>query len=162
NIDLELGKAYWMMGRKHEAIASFQRASAGLLHKLSAEAALAAITGDVKHWENAYRAERVEQDYLILARLQDLLPKADHLTLAFIFRYAGIYEPALYTKAAEEAGKVLDADPRNYDALMTIGTAYQRLGRIPDATHYAELARDLYPKNGESLSRLGNLAMIAA
>lgn len=158
-MDLDLGKAYWMTGQTDQAVASFQRASAGLLHKLSAEVALAAITGDVKHWENAYRAEKMEQDYFILARLEELLPKADHLVLSFIFRYAGIYEPALYTKAAEEAEKVLEGDPRNYDALMTLGTSDQRLGRIPDATHYVELARDLYPRSGEPMSRLAGLAL---
>jgi tetratricopeptide (TPR) repeat protein len=157
--DLELGKAYWMTGRKDEAIQSFERASAGLYHKLSAEVALAAITGDVKHWEEAYRAERIEQDYFILARLEEIFSKSDHLQLAFIFRYAGIYEPALYQKAAEEAEKVLDTDPNNFDALMTLGTAFQRMGRIPDATRYVEQARDLYPKNPESLSRLGSLAL---
>jgi tetratricopeptide (TPR) repeat protein len=161
-LDLELGKAYWMTGQNDRAVASFQRASDGRLHQLSAEVALAAITGDVKHWENAYRAERLEQDYFILARLEDLLPKADHLVLSFIFRYAGIYEPGLYTKAAEEAGKVLNDDPKNYNALMTISTAYQRIGRIPDATHYAEQARDLYPKSGEPMSRLGGLALLAS
>jgi tetratricopeptide (TPR) repeat protein len=161
-LDLELGKAYWMSGQTDQAIQAFQRASAGLVHRLSAEIALAAITGDVRHWENAYRAERVERDYFILARLEDLLPKANHLVLAFIFRYAGIYEPALYAKAADEAQKVLDNDPKNYDALVTIGTAYQRLGRIPDAVRYSEQARDLYPKNGEPLSRLGSLALMAS
>lgn len=157
--DLELGKAYWMTGRKDEAIQSFERASAGLYHKLSAEVALAAITGDIKHWEEAYRAERIEQDYFILARLEDLFPKGNHQELAFVFRYAGIYEPALYQKAAEEAEKVLDADPNNFDALMTLGTAFQRLGRIPDATRYIQQARDLFPKNPEPLSRLGSLAL---
>src|SRR5215475_4275008 len=160
-LDLELGKAYWMTGQTDQAIQAFQRASAGLIHKLSAEVALAAITGDVRHWENAYRAERVEQDYFMLARLEELLPKANHLVLAFIFRYAGIYESALYTKAAEEAQKVLDDDPENYHALMTIGTAYQRLDRIRDAVRYTEQARARYPKNGEPLSRLGSLALTA-
>ncbi|HLH31699.1 MAG TPA: tetratricopeptide repeat protein, partial [Terriglobia bacterium] len=160
-LSLELGKAYWMVGRQEDAIKAFERASAGLIHKLSAEVALAAITGDVKHWENAYKAERIEQDYFMLARLEDLFPRANHLTLAFIFRYAGIYEPALYTKAAEEASKVLDDDPKNLDALLTIATAYQRLGRLPDATHYTEQARDLYPKSGEPMSRLGSIALLA-
>jgi tetratricopeptide (TPR) repeat protein len=159
SFDLELGKAYWMTGRREEAIQSFQRASAGLYHKLSAEVALAAITGDIKHWEEAYRAERLEQDYFILARLEDLLPKSSPLELAFIFRYAGIYEPALYQKAAEEALKVLDSDPKNFDALMTIGTAYQRTGRVRDATRYIEQARDLYPKSAEPMSRLASLAL---
>src|SRR5262249_36954730 len=58
--DLELGKAYWMTDRKDQAIQAFERASAARLHKLSAEVALAAITGDVRHWEEAYHAERVE------------------------------------------------------------------------------------------------------
>ena len=159
---LELGKAYWMTGEKDKAIQAFQRASADRLHKLSAEVALAAITGDVKHWENAYTAERVEQDYFILARLEDLLPRANHLVLSYVFRYAGIYEPALYSKAAEEAQKVLDDDPKNYDALLTLATSYQRIGRIPDATRYTEQVRDLYPKNAEPLSRLASLALMSS
>src|SRR5262249_38328748 len=104
-------------------------------------------------------AERIEQDYFILARLEDLLPKSDHLVLAFIFRYAGIYEPALYNKAAEEALKALDKDPKNFAALMTIGPAYQRIGRLPDATRYIQQARELYPQSAEPSSRLGSLAL---
>jgi tetratricopeptide (TPR) repeat protein len=159
--DLELGKAYWMTDRKDQAIQAFERASAARLHKLSAEVALAAITGDIKHWQEAYRSERVEQDYFVLARLEDLLPKANHLVLAFIFRYAGIYEPAIYIKAVEEGQKVLDDDPKNFDALLTIGTAYQRIGRLPEAGRYAQQARDLYPKSGEPASRLASLALVS-
>src|SRR5215813_3804006 len=158
---LELGKAYWMTDRKDQAIQAFERASAARLHKLSAEVALAAITGDIKHWQEAYHAERVEQDYFILARLEDLLPKSNHLVLAFIFRYAGIYEPAIYIKAVEEAQKVLDDDPKNFDALMTIGTGYQRIGRLPEAGRYTQQARDLYPKSGEPASRLASLALVS-
>jgi tetratricopeptide (TPR) repeat protein len=160
SIDLELGKAYWMLGRKDDAIQAYRRVSAALVHKLSAEVALAAITGDIKHWEEAYRAERLEQDYFILARLEDLLSKPDPLVRAFIYRYAGIYDPSFYGKAAEEASKVLDDDPRNFDALMTISTAYQRLGRTGDARRYIELARDLYPKSAEPASRLASLALL--
>ena len=160
-LDLELGKAYWMTGKKDDAIQAYQRASGALIHKLSAEVALAGITGDIKHWEEAYRAERVEQDYFILARLEDALPKANPMELSFIFRYAGIYEPAFYTKAAEEALKVLNDDPKNFDALMTISTAYQRLGRLPDATRYLQLARDIYPKSGEPPSRLASLLLLS-
>jgi tetratricopeptide (TPR) repeat protein len=159
--DLELGKAYWMTDRKDQAIQAFERASAARLHKLSAEVALAAITGDVRHWEEAYHAERVEKDYFILARLEDLLPKANHLVLAFIFRYAGIYEPAIYIKAVEEAQKVLDDDPKNFDALTTIGTAYQRIGRLPEAGRYTQQARDLYPRSGEPPSRLASIALVS-
>src|SRR5262245_62241436 len=74
-LDLELGKAYWMTGRKDEAVQAYQRASSGMLHKLSAEVLLAVITGDIKHWEEAYRAERIEQDYFVLSRLDDVMPK---------------------------------------------------------------------------------------
>jgi tetratricopeptide (TPR) repeat protein len=160
--DLELGKACWMTGRKPQAIQAFERASAARRHKLSAEVALAAITGDIKHWQAAYHAERIEQDYFILARLEDLLPKSGHLVLALIFRYAGIYEPGIYIKAVEEAQKVLDDDPKNFDALMTIGTAYQRIGRLPEAGRYTQQAHDLYPKSGEPPSRLASLALISA
>src|SRR5262249_19879229 len=97
-LDLELGKAYWMTGKKDEAIQSYQRASAALVHKLSAEVALASITGDAKHWKEAYRSERIEQDYFVLAQLEDALIKASPLVRAFIFRYSGIYEPSFYNK----------------------------------------------------------------
>src|SRR5262245_48582725 len=160
-LDLELGKAYWMTGRKNEAVRAYQRASSGFIHKLSAEIALAAITGDISHWEEAYRAERIEQDYFVLARLEDVLPKANSMVQAFAYRYAGIFEPSFYNNAAQEALKVLNDDPKNFHALMTIGTAYQRLGRIEDATRYIELARDVYPKNGEPLSRLASLALLS-
>jgi tetratricopeptide (TPR) repeat protein len=158
---IELGKAYWMLGQKDDAVQSFRRASTALVHKLSAEVALAAITGDIKHWEEAYRAERIEKDYFILARLEDVLPKAGPLVRAFIYRYAGIYDSSFYNKAAEEALKVLNDDPRNFDALMTIGTAYQRLGRLADAKRYMDLARDVYPKSGEPASRLASLALLS-
>jgi tetratricopeptide (TPR) repeat protein len=159
-LDLELGKTYWMTGRKDEAIQAYQRASSGLIHKLSAEVALAAITGDIKHWEEAFHAERIEQDYFVVARLEEILPKASPLVRAFAYRYVGIYEPTFYNAAAQEALKVLDEDPKNFDALMTIGTAYHRIGRIEDATRYIERARDLYPKSGEAPSRLASLALL--
>jgi tetratricopeptide (TPR) repeat protein len=158
-LDLELGKAYWMTGRKDEAIQAYERASSGLIHKLSAKVALAAITGDIKHWEQAYRAERIEQDYFVLARLEDALPKASPLIRALAYRYVGIYDLSFYNNAAQAALKVLDEDPKNFDALMTIGTAYQRLGRIEDAMRYIQLGRDLYPKSGEPFSRLASLTL---
>ena len=158
-LDLELGKSYWMMAQKNDAIQAFQRASAGLIHKVSAEVALATITGDIQHWKEAYRAERIEQDYFILSRLEDVLPKASPMVRAFIYRYAGIFDASFYNKAAEEANQVLDQEPENLDALMTLGTAYHRLGRLDDATRYVELARQIYPKNAEPLSRLANLAV---
>ncbi|PYR67497.1 MAG: hypothetical protein DMG20_11145 [Acidobacteria bacterium] len=157
--DLEIGKAYWMLGRKDDAIQAYRRSSAARVHKLSAEVSLAAITGDTKHWQEAYRAERVETDYFILARLEDLLPKAEPLVRAFIYRYAAIYDGSFYNRAAEEALKVLNDDSHNFDALMTIGTAYQRLNRIDDARRYIELARNLNPKSGEPPSRLASLAL---
>ena len=160
-LDLERGKAFWMTGRKDEAIQAYQRASAGLIHKLSAEVALAAITGDIKHWEEAYRAERIEQDYFVLARLEEVLSKASPLIRALAYRYAGIFEPSFYNNAAEEAVTVLNDDPKNFDALMTIATAYQRLGRIDDARRYIERARDLYPNSGEPPSRLASLALLS-
>src|ERR1051326_878964 len=117
SLDLEIGKAFWMIGRKDDAIQAYRRASAGLVHKESAEVALAAITGDIKHWEEAYRAERIEQDYFTLARLEDLLPKSDPLVRSFIYRYACIYDPEFYNKSAEQAANILAGDPKNFDAL---------------------------------------------
>jgi tetratricopeptide (TPR) repeat protein len=158
-VDMELGKAYWMAGRKDEAIQAYQRASAGLLRKLSAQAALAAITRDLKHWREAYRSERIEQDYFVLAQLEDGLAQAEPMFRAFTYRYAAVFEPSFYNKAAEEALKVLDKEPGNFDALMTIGTAYHRLGRIEDAMRYMQAARDLYPKSAEPVSRMANLSL---
>ena len=160
SLDLELGKAFWMMGRKDEAIQAYRRTSAALVHKLSAEVSLAALTGEIKHWEEAYRAEHVEQDYFVLAHLEDLLSNPDPLVRSFVYRYAAIYDPWFYNKAAEEALKVLSEDPKNFDGLMTISTAYQRVGRIDDARRYLQTARDLYPKSGEPVSRLGSLALM--
>ena len=161
-LDFDLGKAYWMVGRKDDAIRAYRRASSGLVHKLPAEIALAAITGEVAHWREAFRAERPEQDYFILAQLEDLLPKADPLTRAFIFRYAGLFNSYFYNKSAEEALRVLNENPRDFDALMTIGNAYQHIGRTGDATRYLEQARQAYPGRAEPLSRLANLALAAA
>jgi tetratricopeptide (TPR) repeat protein len=159
-LDLELGKAYWLTGRRDEAIDAYRRASSGLVHKLSAEVALAAITGDLQHWQNAYSAERVEQDYFVLARVEDVLAKAAPNVRALAYRYAGIYEPSFYNNAAQEALTVLNNDPKNFEALMTIATAYHRLGRIEDATRYLELARDFYPAKGEPASRLASVNLL--
>lgn len=48
-VDLELAKAFWMSGRSNDAVEYFRRASEGLVHKLSAEVALATITGNIRH-----------------------------------------------------------------------------------------------------------------
>ena len=52
-LDLDLGKSYWMTGRKDDAIQAYRRASAALVHKLPAEIALGAITGDARHWNRS-------------------------------------------------------------------------------------------------------------
>ncbi len=165
-IDFELGKAYSMAGQKERAIQSYRRASGQLVHKLSAEIAMAAMTTtageEVQNWRQAYTAERPEQDYFILARLDGRLesnPAASPVVRAFIYRYAGLFDNEYYNKAAEEALKALDADPKSIDALFTIATAYQRLGRIDDAERYTGQAAEFYPDNAEAWSRLGNVAM---
>jgi len=156
---LDLGKAYWMVGRKDDAIAAYRRASAERVYKLPAEIGLAAITGDVAHWREAFRAERPIQDLFILSQLESLLPKADPLTRAFVFRYAGLFNPYFYNKSAEEALKVLNDKPQDFDALMTIANAYQHVGRNDDAARYLELAKEFHPREAETFSRLANLAI---
>jgi tetratricopeptide (TPR) repeat protein len=148
-----------MAGRKDDAIRAYRRASSALVHKLPAEAALAAITGDVEHWREAFRAERPEQDYFVLAQLEAVLPKADPLTRAFIFRYAGLFNSYFYNKSAEEALRVLNDHPRDFDALMTIANAYQHVGRTDDAARYLELASEAHPASAEPVSRLANLRL---
>ena len=155
----DLGKAYWMVGRKDEAIDAYRRASADRVYKLPAEIELASITGDVSHWREAFRAERPIQDLFVLSQLEALLPKADPLTRAFIFRYAGLFNSYFYNRSAEEALKVLNQQPDNLDALMTISNAYQHLGRNEDAARYLELAKESHPREAEIFSRLANLAI---
>ena len=157
--NFDLGKAYWMVGRKDEAIAAYRRASAERVYKLPAEIALATITGDVAHWREAFRAERPIQDLFILSQLEPLPAKADPLTRAFIFRYAGLFNAYFYNKSAEEALKVLNDKPQDFDALMTIANAYQHLGRNDDAARYLALAKESHPREGETFSRLANLAI---
>ena len=154
-----MGKAYWMVGRKDEALDAYRRASAERVYKLPAEIALAAITGDVAHWREAFRAERPIQDLFVLSQLEALLPKADPLNRAFIFRYAGLFNPYFYNKSAEEALRVLNEQPQNIDALLTISNAYQHLGRNDDAARYLELAKESHPREAEIFSRLANLAI---
>ncbi|MBI4473816.1 MAG: tetratricopeptide repeat protein [Acidobacteria bacterium] len=159
SLDLELAKAYWMSGQKDAAIEAYRRASAGGVHKLLAEVALAVITDDVRHWREAFTAERVEKDHFFLAQLERTLSSSNPLVRSFVFRYAGIYDSGFYNQAAQEALRVLDKDPRNFDALMTIATAYHRLGRIDDATRYMETASKEFPNSAEPVSRLANLAL---
>jgi superkiller protein 3 len=156
-LDLEVAKAYWMTGDKNSAVKFYSRASEAEVHKLSAEVALATITGDIAHWREAFRAQRVEQDYFILAGLEGVISAADPVRAAFAFRYAGIYDPSFYNQSARSAVKALEAEPENLDASLTLGTAYQRLNRIDDALRTLEAARERNPNNAEVWSRLANV-----
>ena len=95
----------------------------------------------------------------MLAQLEAILPKASPLVRGFIYRYTGVFDSFFYNTAAEEALHVLDQSPTNFDALMTIATAYHRLGRVDDAVRYIQIARQAYPNNAEPLSRLANLGV---
>ena len=157
-LDMEMGNAHWLAGRQAEAVRSYSRATSGA-HKLSAEIALAAITGDHRHWREAFRAEWIEKDYFVLAQLEDVLKSASPLEKAFIYRYASLFDQELLNKAAQSALSVLDSEPEQFDALMTLGTAYSRLGRIDDAMHYIQQGADLHPERAEVWSRLGQMAL---
>jgi len=158
-LDLEMGKAHWLAGSKDEAVGAFLRASSGKTHKLSAEVALAAITGNRSHWLEAFRAEWTEKDYFILAQLEDLLKTASPLDRSFIYRYAGLFDEELFNRAAQDALAALDSEPDNFEALMTVGTAYFRLGRTDDALRYVRQGADKHPERAEVWSRLGQLAL---
>jgi tetratricopeptide (TPR) repeat protein len=157
-LDMEIGKAYWLAGNREEAIRAYTRASSGA-HKLSAEVALAAITSDRQHWIEAFRAEWVERDYFVLAQLEDLLKSATPLEKALIYRYAGLFDQELFNLAAENARSVLESEPDQFDALMTLGTAYSRLGRVDDAVRYIQQGADTHPERAEVWSRLGQMAL---
>jgi tetratricopeptide (TPR) repeat protein len=158
-LDMEVGKAHWLAGRQDEAGRSYSRAASGA-HKLSAEVALAAITGDRGHWHEAFRAEWIEKDYFVLAQLEDVLKTASALDQALIYRYASLFDQELLNKAAQSALSVLDSEPEQFDALMTLGTAYSRLGRIDDAIHYVQQGADHHPERAEVWSRLGQMALL--
>jgi tetratricopeptide (TPR) repeat protein len=159
SIDLELGKAHWLAGNTEESIQAYSRAAAGSAHKLSAEVTLAAITKNRRHWIEAFRAEWIEKDYFVLAQLEDLLKTALPVDKALIYRYAGLYDSELLNKAATEALEVLKSDPENFEALMTLGTAYGRLGRGDDASRYVQQGADRHPDRAEVWARLGQIAL---
>jgi tetratricopeptide (TPR) repeat protein len=158
-LDVELGKAYWLAGRKEDAGQAFQRAAQAKTHRLSAEVALLALTNDRRHWTEAFRSEWIEKDYFVLAKLEDLLKTGSSLDRALVYRYAGLYDSELFNSAAREAQLVLKSEPESFDALMTLGTAYSRLGRVDDATRYMEQAASRYPGKAEVWARLGQFAL---
>lgn len=158
-VDLELGKAHWLAGNRNEAIRAFERASAGAHNKLAAEAALFAITAETSHWREAFRAELLVKDYFVLAMLDEALPKASPLEKTFIYRYAGLFETELFSESAKQAMEVLNSDPVQFDALMSLGTAYLRLGRVDDAVRYVSLGGEKFPDRAEVWARLGQLAL---
>jgi tetratricopeptide (TPR) repeat protein len=155
---MEMGKAWWLAGNREEAIRAYTRASSGA-HKLSAEVALAAITGERRHWLEAFRAEWIERDYFVLAQVEDLLKTAMPLEKALIYRYAGLFDEELFNLAADNARSALESDPDQFDALMTLGTAYSRLGRVDDAVRYIQQGADAHPERAEVWSRLGQMAL---
>ncbi|HZI50765.1 MAG TPA: tetratricopeptide repeat protein, partial [Terriglobia bacterium] len=157
-LDLEMGKAYTLAGNSQEAIRAYTRASNGA-HKLSAHAALAALTGDRKHWLEAFRAEWIETDYFVLAQLEKSLESAAPLDKALIYRYAGLFDRELFNSAAQHALSALEAQPDQFEALMTLGTAYLLLGRVDDAMRYVQQGADRYPQRAEVWSRLGQMAL---
>jgi tetratricopeptide (TPR) repeat protein len=117
------------------------------------------ITNNHRHWVEAFRAEWIEKDYFVLAQLEDLLKTASPLEKALIYRYAGLYDSELLNKAATEALSALKSDPENFEALMTLGTAYSRLGRMDDASRYVQQGADRHPDRAEVWARLGQIAL---
>ena len=159
SLDLEIAKAHWLAGEREDAVRAYERASSGNTHKLSAEVALAAITGDRRHWIEAFRAEWVEKDYFVLAQLESLIETAPALDKALIYRFAGLFDRELLNDAAEHAVAALREEPDQFEALMTLGTAYSQLGRIDDAARYVRQGADRYPERAEVWARLGQLAL---
>lgn len=158
-LDLEMGRALWLNGKSEAAVRAYQRASDAKTHRMSAEVALAVITDDSRHWAEAFRAEWFEKDYFVLAQLEPLLKDSSPLQKALIYRYAGLYDGELFNDAAREARSALEVDPDNFEALMTLGTAYARIGRVDDAIRYIQQAADRLPDRAEVLSRLGQFAL---
>ncbi len=159
SMDLELGKALWMSGDIAAAVSRFEIASSRGVNKLSAEVALAVITEHIEHWHEAFRAEHVEMDYLILGQLDELAESGPAPMRPLIWRYVGIYEPYFYNRAVEEGTELDSPESDDLEILLTMGTAYERLGRVDEARRYLERARDAYPGRAEPVSRLAVLAI---
>ena len=158
-IDMEVGKAYWMLGDVARAVPRFEAASRRGIHKLSAEVALAIITGDMSHWREAFRAEHVQKDHLVLGQLDELSSQAPASVKPLIWRYAGIYEPYFYNRAVEDGTLLTGPESDDLDILLTMVTAYQRLGRLDEVGRYLTRAREFYPSAAEPASRLAKLAI---
>ena len=158
-LDLEMGHAYWATGEIQQAIRAYTRASIGNTRKLSAEVALATVAPDRKHWNEAFRAEWIEKDYFVLGRLEALLKVATPVERALIYRYAGLFDPDLFNNAAQEALLALKSEPDEFDALMTLGTAYMRLDRIDDAVRYVQQGADRHPERAEVWARLAQMSL---
>jgi tetratricopeptide (TPR) repeat protein len=159
SMDLEIGKALWMSGDVAGAVSRFESASRHGGHKLSAQVALAIITGRADHWHEAFQAEHVERDYLILGQLDELVQSGPAEMRPLIWRYVGIYEPYFYNRAVEDGTALAGPESDDLNILLTMGTAYERLGRIDEARRYVERARDAYPTQSEPVSRLAVLAL---
>ena len=160
-LDFEIGKAFWLAGDTDAAAERFGRASRRGLHKLSAEVALAILTGERKHWSEAFRAERVERDYFLLGRIEPFIDSASPDVLPLIWRYAGIFEPAFYNRAVEEGIKLSPPESEDLSILLTMATAYERLGRLEEAKRYLDRARTRYPLRAEPPARRALLAVWA-
>ena len=159
SIDMETGKAYWMLGDVARAVPRFEAATRRGIHKLSAEVALAIVTGDMRHWREAFRAEHVERDYLVLGQLEELSSRAPAAVKPLIWRYAGIYEPYFYNRAVEDGTLLTGPESDDLDTLLTMGTAYERLGRLDEAHRYVTRASESHPSAAEPVSRLAKLAI---
>ncbi len=158
-IDVEIGKAYWMLGNVARAVPRFEAASRRGIHKLTAEVALATISGDVRHWREAFRAEHVKRDYLVLGQLDGLSSQAPAAVKPFVWRYAGIYEPFFYNRAVEDGTLLTGPESDDLDTLLTMGTAYEHLGRLDEAHRYITRASESHPSAAEPVSRLAKLAI---
>jgi tetratricopeptide (TPR) repeat protein len=53
----------------------------------------------------------------------------------------------------------LESEPDQFEALMTLGTAYSRLGRIDDAIRYVEQGAERHPERAEVWARLGQMTL---
>ena len=153
-MNFEMGKAFWLAGDLQNAVRRFEAASRRGIHKLSAEVALAIMTGELEHWHKAFRAEHPEEDYLVLGQLEDVSRSAPKNVEPLIWRYLGIYEPIFYNRAVEVGIQLDEPDASDLNILLTMGTAYERLGRFDEAVRYFERARDAYPSSSEPPARL--------
>ncbi len=79
------------------------------------------------------------------------------LTLAYAYRYLGIFDPRQYQTVIRYATRTLQRDPSQDAAYFCAGVAYMKQGQLDLAIQQFQLAVQVNPRNAEAYKRLAYL-----